>query len=102
MCDSANQLPKDNILKKTENHISVKEVVKKKKKKRKKKNRCSFESCSKKLQISALLCKCDMKFCGLHRLPHQHKCKHIHILEKDVWIKKCGLGGVSTNQLEVI
>tara|TARA_Y100000389_G_scaffold168329_1_gene173926 strand:+ start:3597 stop:3878 length:282 start_codon:yes stop_codon:yes gene_type:complete len=46
----------------------------KKKKKKKKSNRCSLEGCNKKLAWSDMPCKCNLKFCSKHRLPHQHNC----------------------------
>ena len=75
---------------------------KEKKKKKKKKNRCSHPDCNRKLTLASVECKCKLKFCGLHRLPHQHKCNYVSkVNEKDI-MTKCGLGGGNFKQLEVI
>jgi predicted nucleic acid binding AN1-type Zn finger protein len=75
---------------------------KEKKKKKKSKNRCFHKDCNKKLTISALKCKCENKFCGLHRLPHQHTCDYIRHISKDDLMKKRGLGGGKFSQLEKV
>ena len=58
------------------NNINEEQIIEKKpkKKKKKKSNRCSLEGCNKKLTWSDLPCKCNLKFCSKHRLPHQHNC----------------------------
>tara|TARA_B100000242_G_C42924908_1_gene428871 strand:- start:586 stop:813 length:228 start_codon:yes stop_codon:yes gene_type:complete len=38
------------------------------------KPRCSFEGCNKKLKLTDLECRCEKRFCQLHRLPEEHKC----------------------------
>ena len=78
------------------------EKIKKKKKKKKSKNRCCHKDCNKKLSITAIECKCKKKFCGLHRLPHQHACDYIEVVSKDELMKKCGLGGGNFSQLEKV
>jgi predicted nucleic acid binding AN1-type Zn finger protein len=40
----------------------------------KKKNRCPVKNCSKKLKLTDTLCRCQLKFCGKHRLPENHSC----------------------------
>ena len=76
---------------------------KKKKKKKKKKNRCAYTDCNKKLKISDMACSnCNKVFCTIHRIKTQHKCPVIEINNKDLFMKKCGLGGGKFNQLEVI
>lgn len=56
--------------------INEEQIIEKKpkKKKKKKSNRCSLEGCNKKLTWSNMPCKCNLKFCSKHRLPHQHNC----------------------------
>jgi len=44
-------------------------------KKKSSKIRCSYEGCRKKLLLSDFACKCENRFCQLHRLPEDHKCK---------------------------
>ena len=80
---------------------NVEKKIKKNKKKNKKK-RCNHKDCNKKLTFASIECKCKLKFCGLHRLPHQHNCQYIEKTNKDDIMKKCGLGGGSFKQLEVI
>ena len=78
------------------------EKKKKKKKKKKSKNRCCHKDCNKKLTITAIECKCKKKFCGLHRLPHQHVCDYIEHISKDELMKKCGLGGGEISKLQKV
>jgi predicted nucleic acid binding AN1-type Zn finger protein len=79
-----------------------KSCEKKKKKKKKSKKRCCHKDCNKKLTITAIECKCKKKFCGLHRLPHQHECDYIEHVSKDELMKKRGLGGGNFSQLEKV
>ena len=68
----------DNTKTEKVNNINEEQIIekkpKKKKKKKKKSNRCSLEGCNKKLTWSDMPCKCNLKFCSKHRLPHQHNC----------------------------
>ncbi len=41
-------------------------------------NRCHFDDCRKKLQLTDLACRCQKIFCSLHRLPETHKCTFNH------------------------
>ena len=36
--------------------------------------RCQMLNCKKRLLLTDMKCRCDNFFCGLHRLPEQHKC----------------------------
>jgi hypothetical protein len=74
----------------------------KKKKKKNKKNRCAFEGCKKKLSIAAVNCKCEKRFCGIHRPQERHQCPVIKTLDKTQIMQKCGLGGGTFCKLEVI
>ena len=78
------------------------EKKEKKKKKKKSKKRCCHKDCNKKLTITAIECKCKKKFCGLHRLPHQHECDYIEHVSKDELMRKRGLGGGNFSQLEKV
>lgn len=75
---------------------------KKKKKKKKSKKRCNHKDCNKKLTLTSIECKCKKKFCGLHRLPHQHECDYIEHISKDELMRKRGLGGGNFSQLEKV
>ena len=35
---------------------------------------CSFDNCYYKLKLTDFPCKCEKKFCKIHRLPEQHNC----------------------------
>ena len=74
----------------------------KKKKKKNLKKRCNHLGCNKKLLISCMKCKCDKKFCNLHRLPHQHNCTFIQNIQKDIFCQKNGLGGGNFNKIQSI
>ena len=73
-----------------------------KKKKKKSKNRCAFEDCRKKLNLATVTCKCNKRFCGLHRLQIQHNCPIINTLDKQKLMQKCCLGGGKFQKLEAI
>ena len=36
---------------------------------------CSFKDCNKKLALTSIQCKCEMKFCSAHRYPEDHACR---------------------------
>ena len=38
------------------------------------KPRCCMEGCNKKLKLSDMECRCEKRFCLIHRLPEQHNC----------------------------
>jgi predicted nucleic acid binding AN1-type Zn finger protein len=42
--------------------------------KKKKKNKCSMPGCNKKLNIISFTCKCEKKYCSIHRMPESHAC----------------------------
>lgn len=48
----------------------------KKESKRKKisKKRCAAEGCKKKLTLTDMTCKCELRFCSKHRYPEEHSC----------------------------
>lgn len=75
---------------------------KKKEKKRKKKDRCSFKGCKKALNLATVTCKCNKRFCALHRLQAQHDCEVINNIDKDKLMQKFGLGGGDFKKLQVI
>lgn len=37
---------------------------------------CSLKECKKKLKIVDMKCRCEMRFCGIHRLPETHNCDY--------------------------
>lgn len=37
-------------------------------------NCCAFENCNRKLKLTDFACKCEKKFCKIHRLPEDHDC----------------------------
>ena len=90
------------LLKPQKNEKQQEKEKKKSKKKSKKKNRCAFEGCKKKLHIAAVTCKCNKRFCGIHRPQERHQCPVIKTLDKDKLMQKCGLGGGTFSKLEVI
>ena len=36
--------------------------------------KCCFIGCKKKLKLSDTPCRCELRFCKLHRLPENHQC----------------------------
>lgn len=75
---------------------------KKKEKKKKKKDRCCFKECKKALNLATVTCKCNKRFCALHRLQAQHDCEVINNIDKDKLMQKFGLGGGGFKKLQVI
>lgn len=35
---------------------------------------CSLQDCKKKLKNTNFICRCDKRFCNMHRLPEDHQC----------------------------
>jgi predicted nucleic acid binding AN1-type Zn finger protein len=73
----------------------------------KKNMKCSLDKCKKKLKITDFKCRCDERFCSLHRLPETHSCsfnfKDINnTSDKNTLMKKRGLGGGVARKIEVI
>ncbi len=59
---------------KKENNIPKTPGIVKTKNKKKKKNICALNGCQNKLSIISFSCKCQKKFCSVHRLPEDHSC----------------------------
>ena len=57
-------------------------------KKVKSKSRCSFQGCNKKLKLTDLQCRCNLKYCQLHRLPEKHNCSYDIMSEEKKRLKK--------------
>ena len=74
----------------------------KNKKNKKKKDRCCFKECKKALNLATVTCKCNKRFCALHRLQAQHDCEIINTIDKDKLMQKFGLGGGDFKKLQVI
>ena len=104
MDNSLNDTCKQEYAKDSINTSGVdKEKKENKEKKKKKKNRCQHQGCKKKLAAYelAIKCVCGKSFCSNHRIKSKHNCSS-NIINKDDFISKCGLGGGSFKQLEVI
>ena len=65
-----------------------------------KKSRCAYvaadgTACKKKTAIGMSSCRCDMKFCMVHRLPEAHDCRydfranHLDTMKDQVANMKC-------------
>ena len=39
-------------------------------------NRCTHSLCNAKLKLTDLECKCNNKYCVLHRMPESHDCSY--------------------------
>ena len=55
----------------------------------KKPSRCNLEECNKKLKFSDMMCRCEKRFCSLHRLPEQHICSIDYKFINPVKLEKC-------------
>ena len=49
--------------------------------------RCSFESCKRKIQITAFPCKCKLVFCDTHKFYEDHKCSYNYFEEEQKKMK---------------
>ena len=56
-------------------------------------NCCAFENCNRKLKLTDLGCKCEKRFCKIHRLPEDHNCvydyKENNNKQKKIEAMKC-------------
>ena len=43
--------------------------------------RCEFESCKKKLDLTAFPCKCTKFYCSLHRISEDHACTYDYVAD---------------------
>lgn len=69
------QQEKDVEKKKTEDVKVLEEAKKQKRLERlKSMTQCCFLGCKKKLKLSDTPCRCELRFCKLHRLPEKHEC----------------------------
>lgn len=64
------------LLNKRKGDGSDQKYTDKKESKRKKisKKRCAAEGCKKKLTLTDMTCKCELRFCSKHRYPEEHSC----------------------------
>jgi len=61
--------------------------------------RCSFIDenikCKKKLKLTDLSCRCEKKFCAIHRMPENHACEYDYktngkkIIQKSLPLIQC-------------
>lgn len=38
--------------------------------------KCDFDSCKRKLPLSAYACRCKLLYCAMHVPPEEHKCTY--------------------------
>tara|TARA_B100000925_G_scaffold290626_1_gene276280 strand:+ start:2775 stop:3104 length:330 start_codon:yes stop_codon:yes gene_type:complete len=82
--------------------VDKKEKKVKKSKKKKGRDRCCFKGCKKALNLATVTCKCNKRFCALHRLQAQHDCEVINTIDKEKLMQQFGLGGGDFKKLQVI
>ena len=76
------------------NSVSTKSEKKKKKSKNKKQKRCGHKNCNAKLTLTAMECKCGLKFCMKHFSFTKHDCSFDYVKEaRENLEKKNVLGG---------
>ena len=72
-------------------------------KKKKVVERCSFETCKRKLKLTDMVCRCKNRYCQKHRLPESHICEFNFKNETtEAFMKRVGLGGGEPCKMEVI
>ena len=75
-------------------------IPEKKKNKKNSSKRCHFHGCRKKLKLTDLECRCQNRFCSVHRLPEAHECSHsFKNFDRDAFAKQVGLGGGEVSKL---
>jgi len=78
-------------------------IATKKPKKKTKCKRCSFETCKRKLKLTDMVCRCQKRYCSLHRLPEKHCCEFNFKNEtEEAFMERVGLGGGVPCKMEVI
>jgi len=63
---------------------------------------CSFIDCKRKLTLTSLQCKCEMKFCDMHRYPEDHACSFDYRAKGKEDLKKYMSTAVIAKKLEAI
>lgn len=63
---------------------------------------CCFTDCKKKLTLTSLQCKCEMKFCDMHRYPEDHACTFDYKAEGKANLQKYMSTAVIAKKLEAI
>ena len=76
-------------------------------KKYNKKMKCAMDNCNKKTKLTDFDCRCNKRFCALHRLPETHECsfnfkKVDNTIDENILMKKKGLGGGIARKIEII
>ena len=63
---------------------------------------CCFIDCKKKLTLTSLQCKCEMKFCDMHRYPEDHACSFDYIAQGKANLQKYMSTAVIAKKVEAI
>ena len=70
---------------------------------KKSKKICKKEGCKKKIKITDMKCRCGNTYCSEHRIGETHDCSfNYQIIDKDKFMKQCGLGGGDAKKITVI
>lgn len=56
--------------------------------------------CNKKVGLTALECRCELVFCGLHRYPEQHNCNFDFKTHDRTNLGKVVVGGGEFSKIE--
>ena len=79
----------------------VEKLKKDQKKTKKKPKRCQMKGCKKKLPITAYDCRCEKRFCNLHRNAESHNCTFDYkTFHRQHLVGKAGLGGGDFDKVE--
>lgn len=66
------------------------------------KEKCMFEECSVKLTLVSIKCKCEKKFCNLHRPPENHVCIYDYKMAGRMELLKLMSTAVIAKKIEVV
>ncbi|NBV77757.1 hypothetical protein EBR66_06355 [bacterium] len=63
---------------------------------------CAHESCSVKLALTSIQCKCEKKFCSTHRYPEDHMCTYDYKEGARKELLKCMSTAIVHSKVEII
>ena len=65
-------------------------------------NRCCEEGCKKKLSLTDFPCKCNKKFCSVHRAAETHSCSYDYKAQHNKELLKTMSESVSAKRVDII
>ena len=63
---------------------------------------CQLDGCKKKLMLTDIVCKCEKKFCSLHRYSEGHGCKFDYKADHEKNLMKHMSTAVIAKKIDII